>query len=135
MATNCRRNRKSGRLAIGEPIIEGKTMASQSPRQWHPIQDPDLRSRLDEQLPRWAVDRREIRVATLSVRGVPTGTGPVPVDGPSHEAAADGVEMDVIDRGQDRLFGREIAIVSRPFLPEAERFLSRPLRDGELRKE
>jgi hypothetical protein len=118
-----------------------KTLASQSPRQWHPSQDPglavrlrrrvpaevqwhtiqipDSQSCLTEKFPRRAVDCGEIRVAVFSVGGVPTGTRPFPVDGPSRETAADRVEVDVIDRGQDRLFGREIAIIARPFLPEA----------------
>ena len=100
--TNCRRDRETGRLAIGDQIAIEDT-GEPKPSPVAPSQDPDLQSGLDEEFPRRAVDRGEIRIGVLSIGRVPAGTRPFPVDGPSHETAAHRVEMDVLDRGQDRL--------------------------------
>jgi hypothetical protein len=125
----------SRRLHGPAPMADSRDSTELAEVQWHPSQDPDLRSCLDEQLPRRAVDCGEIQVALFAVGGVPAGARPLPIDRKGRETAADRVEVHVFDRGQNRLFGGEIAIVPRPFLPEAERFFSGPLEHGEVRDE
>ncbi len=58
----------------------------------------------DEEVPRQAVDRRQVRVCQFSIRGVPACTRPFPLGGLGGQSASHGVVVYVVDGGQHDSF-------------------------------
>ena len=85
----------------------------------------------DEEVPRQAVDRRQVRVCQFSIRGVPACTRPFPLGGLGGQSASHGVVVNVVDGGQHDSFRRKVSVVARPFLPVPKGRLARSFLNGE----
>ena len=85
----------------------------------------------DEEVPRQAVDRRQVRVCQFSIRGVPACTRPFPLGGLGDQSASHGIVVDVVDGGQHDSFRRKVSVVARPLLSVPKGRLARTFLNGE----
>jgi hypothetical protein len=104
---------RSGNTAAGMPLLHHAAAAEL---------DPAGRKRRE---PR----KSFVRIAAF--RLVPACAAPPLIGGTFDEAAANGIGVHVVERGEDRRLSRQIAVVAWALLPESERCHAGTLTYGE----